>query len=78
MNHARPRRLKPQESDLQGLGIRPSGVGYQTICQPATEPGPVPQGVNLTVPRSVIGCIADTFSPTECANYFAAAGYDPD
>ncbi len=24
-----------------------------------------------------IGCIADTFSQTECANYFAAAGYDP-
>ena len=25
-----------------------------------------------------IGHIIDTFSPTECANYFAAAGYDPD
>ena len=25
-----------------------------------------------------IGCIVDTFSPTECANYFAAAGYDAD
>ncbi len=24
-----------------------------------------------------IGCIVDTFSQTECANYFAAAGYDP-
>ena len=27
---------------------------------------------------SAIGRIVDTFSPTECANYFAAAGYDPD
>ena len=25
-----------------------------------------------------IGCIVDTFSPTECANDFAAAGYDAD
>jgi hypothetical protein len=22
--------------------------------------------------------IVDLFTPTECANYFAAAGYDPD
>lgn len=27
---------------------------------------------------SAVGRIVDTFSPTECANYFAAAGYDPD
>jgi transposase len=27
---------------------------------------------------SAIGRIIDTFTPTECANYFAAAGYDPD
>ena len=27
---------------------------------------------------SAIGRIAATFSPRECANYFAAAGYDPD
>ncbi len=27
---------------------------------------------------SAIGDIIDTFTPTECANYFAAAGYDPD
>ena len=27
---------------------------------------------------SVIGRITGTFTPTECANYFAAAGYDPD
>ena len=27
---------------------------------------------------SAIGCLVDTFSPLECANYFAAAGYDPD
>jgi len=26
----------------------------------------------------VIGGLIDTFTPTECANYFAAAGYDPD
>ena len=26
---------------------------------------------------SAIGDIIDTFNPTECANYFAAAGYDP-
>jgi transposase len=25
-----------------------------------------------------IGCIIDTFTPTECANYFANAGYDAD
>ncbi|CAH1663812.1 hypothetical protein BOSEA31B_12622 [Hyphomicrobiales bacterium] len=25
-----------------------------------------------------IGTIGDLFSPTECANYFRAAGYDPD
>jgi transposase len=25
---------------------------------------------------SVIGTLIDTFEPTECANYFAAAGYD--
>lgn len=25
-----------------------------------------------------IGRIIDTFTPDECANYFAAAGYDPD
>jgi len=25
-----------------------------------------------------IGRIVDTFSPVECLNYFAAAGYDPD
>ncbi|GGC63014.1 IS630 family transposase [Siccirubricoccus deserti] len=27
---------------------------------------------------NTIGCIADTFTPAECANYFAAAGHDPD
>jgi transposase len=27
---------------------------------------------------TAIGRIVDTFSPVECANYFAAAGYDPD
>ena len=27
---------------------------------------------------SAIGRIVETFSPDECANYFAAAGYDPD
>ena len=27
---------------------------------------------------SAIGRIVDSFSPMECANYFAAAGYDPD
>jgi len=26
----------------------------------------------------VIGQLVDTFSPHECANYFTAAGYDPD
>ena len=25
-----------------------------------------------------IGRIVDTFTPAECANYFAAAGYDPE
>jgi transposase len=28
--------------------------------------------------RSAIGRIIDTFTPNECANSFAAAGYDPD
>jgi transposase len=27
---------------------------------------------------NAIGRIIDTFTPDECANYFAAAGYDPD
>ena len=27
---------------------------------------------------AAIGRIIDTFTPTECANYFAAAGYDAD
>jgi transposase len=27
---------------------------------------------------NAIGQIIDTFTPAECANYFAAAGYDPD
>jgi transposase len=27
---------------------------------------------------NAIGRIIDTFTPAECANYFAAAGYDPD
>jgi transposase len=27
---------------------------------------------------NAIGRIVDLFSPVECANYFAAAGYDPD
>jgi hypothetical protein len=27
---------------------------------------------------STIGRLADVFTPKECANYFAAAGYDPD
>jgi hypothetical protein len=27
---------------------------------------------------NAVGRIIDTFSPVECANYFAAAGYDPD
>ena len=26
---------------------------------------------------NVIGRLVDTFTPTECRNYFAAAGYDP-
>ncbi len=26
----------------------------------------------------VIGRLIDTFIPKECANYFAAAGYEPD
>ncbi len=25
-----------------------------------------------------IGCLLDAFTPTECANYFSAAGYEPD
>ena len=25
-----------------------------------------------------LGALLDAFSPEECANYFAAAGYDPD
>lgn len=25
-----------------------------------------------------VGTIVDLFSPTECQNYFRAAGYDPD
>ncbi len=28
--------------------------------------------------RNAIGHIIDAFNPTECANHFAAAGYDPD
>jgi transposase len=28
--------------------------------------------------RDTIGRIVASFTPTECANYFAAAGYDPD
>lgn len=27
---------------------------------------------------AAIGHLVDTFTPTECANYFAASGYDPD
>ena len=27
---------------------------------------------------SVIGDLLDAFTPAECANYFAAAGYEPD
>ena len=27
---------------------------------------------------ATIGRLIDVFTPTECANYFAAAGYDPD
>jgi transposase len=27
---------------------------------------------------TAVGRIVDTFSPAECSNYFAAAGYDPD
>jgi transposase len=27
---------------------------------------------------AAVGRIVDTFSPAECSNYFAAAGYDPD
>ena len=25
-----------------------------------------------------VGAVLDLFSPAECANYFKAAGYDPD
>ena len=33
-----------------------------------------------TIPAlcAAVGAIVDLFSPTECANYFRAAGYDPD
>ena len=40
--------------------------------------------VRVAAERSVealwhlIGKLIDGFSPQECANYFAAAGYDPD
>jgi len=27
---------------------------------------------------TAIGRLIDAFTPQECANYFAAAGYDPD
>ena len=27
---------------------------------------------------SVIGRLSETFTPQECANYFSAAGYEPD
>ena len=27
---------------------------------------------------TVVGDLLDAFTPTECANYFAAAGYDPE
>ena len=39
------------------------------------------QAVTRTLPdgrRAVIGRLVDTFTPTECANYFGTAEYDPD
>ena len=27
---------------------------------------------------TTIGCVLDAFTPTECANYFRATGYEPD
>jgi len=28
--------------------------------------------------RTTIGWLVDVFTPNECANYFGAAGYEPD
>ena len=32
----------------------------------------------ITALWDAVGTILDQFTPTECANYFKAAGYDPD
>jgi transposase len=38
----------------------------------------LPQGPTVDGLRDAIGHIIDLFTPSECANYFAAAGYEPD
>jgi hypothetical protein len=32
----------------------------------------------ITALWNAVNSIVDLFTPTECANYFTAAGYDPD
>ena len=32
----------------------------------------------IAAPWDSVGALLDLFSPAECANYFKAAGYDPD
>jgi hypothetical protein len=36
------------------------------------------EGLTITALWNAVGPIVELFTPTECANYFKAAGYEPD
>lgn len=50
-------------------------------CREASSCQRQPQakaGRTITALWNAVGSLVDLFTPAECANYFKAAGYDPD
>jgi len=64
------------------LHLPPYSPGFNPIEQAFAERKAMPRkAAERTLGdlwRTIVGRILETFTPTECANYFAAAGYDAD
>jgi len=60
-------------------GLPPQGVNVVAVHPGATRTERTGDEDAARAARgNTIGRIVDTFTPDECANYFAAAGYDAD
>ena len=52
-------------------------IYVEKVLVPELSAGDVVVMDNLSSHWNAIGRLIDTFTPSECANYFAATGYDP-